>query len=524
MSVPAENSTPMMQIRCPGCAQKFSVQCELRGKTVECGKCALHFSIDDQVITKVGRVFPGEKRRGDLRHFGKVAPTGTPGVPAATALPKVVPAPGISILRLFVGLLGAGIILAVATLFFLELPWGPGTLDLVGRFAVVGAAAALATLCFVLANPGNRKRALLLGSVGLVVVLALPLAVPLPGGATVLDVGLPAAVEAREQTADEALAEMGYVAVERTRDEVRASGGEEAAGQVMAVWLRGVKEVAKVELKDYLIRVSGAEEISHLYPRQNGDFLMILQGTRISFASLQQQCVRLGPLGRVFAAEQAIEVMVAELPSSEDPSAELANPADSGFYALNLRELESLDLNRAGRAAERLARVAPEKFRPDILRRLVMLLSEGDAQFKGRIAAALCVWAEPGEAAAAEAAMRAVDSLLLSESKQVPESLVGFLLLMQDPAILPVLDALWRADPLKWEKSYADGGALAEPTLLASFQSTDGPLRKSALFILAKIGSAKSLMVLRAALPLESDEDLLLAMKKAIAAIEERTP
>jgi hypothetical protein len=513
-----------MQIRCPGCAQKFTVQRELRGKTVECGKCNLHFSIKDEVISKIGRVFPGEKRRGALQQFGKPAPAATHPTPGAPLAAPLAVTPGISILRVLIGTFGVGLILAVGTLFFLDVPWGIGELDLAGRFALVGATALLATLCFLLANPASRKRGLLLGAVGLVVVLVLPLAVPLPGAAgRVLEVGLPQPVAVREQTADEALAEMGYGVVERTRAELRASGGEEAAGQVMAVWLRGVKEVSKVELKDYLIRVSGANEYSHLYPRNNGDFLMILQGVQISFSGLEQQCLRVGKVGRLFVAQRTLEIIVADQPNAEEPTAELANANDPGFYALNLRELESLDLNRAGRAADRLARVAPEKFRPDILRRLVQLLSEGDSEFKGRIGAALRVWSEPGDIAA-EAAMRAVRASLLADPKQVPESLVGFLLLKQEPAILPVLDELWRADPLKWEECYASGGAFAEPTLVASFQSTGGPLRKSAVFILAKIGGAESLTVLRAALPRETDQDLHLALKKAIAAIEERAP
>ena len=524
MSVSPDSAAPLMQIRCPGCAQKFKIESHLRGKMVECGNCERQFRVEEALVTKIDRVFPGEKQGSQLKQFAKPA-TGQ----AAMPLQPVGPIQGISFLRLLFGALGALAILVAYALFFIDLPWGFAGLEIVGRFTAVGAAALIATGCFLLANPANRQRGLLLGFVGLLVMLVLPFAVPLPqaaaGGALETQgVAGPRPDVLPGQTHDEVLEEMGYVVVERARAEQLASGGEEAAGQVVAIWLRGVKEVSKVELKDYLIRVSGANDYSHLYPRSKGDFLMVLQGAQISFSGLQQQCLRLGTLGRIFIPERTIELIVADLPYSEEPGAELANIHDPGFYAMNLRELESIDLNRAGRAAERLAGVAPLKFRSDILRRLIQLLSEGDTEFKGRIAAALSVWSEQGDMAA-DAAMRAVQSLMLKEEKMVPEALVSFLLLKQEPAILPVLDELWRADPLTWERVYADGGPFAEATLLTSFEQTDGPVRKSAVLILARLGSAKSLPVLRSALTEASgDQDLQLAMKKAIAAIEEKTP
>lgn len=514
-----------MQIRCPGCAQKFKVESHLLGKLVECGNCERQFRVEEQVITKPERVFPGEKKRSQLQQFSKNPPKPTALAAATVAQPIPGPGAGISFLRLLAGMLGLLIILITGALFFIPVTFALASLEVAGRFAAVAAAALLATGCFLLADPGNRQRALLLGFAGFVVMLVLPFAVPLPAAETLdaLAVGLAASDEVREQSAAEALEEMGYGVVERTRAEQRAAHGEEAAGQVVAIWLRGIKEVSKVEVKDFLIRVSDANFSSHLYPRRNGDFLMVLEGVQISFTGLQQQCLRLGKLGRIFVAERTIEVIVGDELDSDKSVMELANVNDPAFYALNLRELESIDQNRASRAAERLAAVAPQKFRPDILRRLIQLLSEGDAVFKGHVAAALCVWSEPGDVAA-DAAMRAVESLMLKEEKVVPESLVRLLLLKQEPAILPILDELWRADPLTWERVYAEGGPMAEGQILAGIEKADPSLRKSAVLILSRLGSAKSLPVLRTSLATEPDQDLQLAMKKAIAAIEERAP
>lgn len=522
MSASSESNGPLVQIRCPGCAQKFKIAAGLRGRMVECGTCEHQFRVEDEVIARVEKIFPGERRAAVAQFAKRAAPVAEPApVRLDHAAP---PLPGGSFWHLPIGGLGVMIILVVGTLFFIEAEWGFAQVGLAGRFAAVAVAAALATGCFLLANPSNRQRALLLGLSGLTVLLVLPLATPVIDPSQpqpdALDIGLPSSVREPEETHDEALQKMGYNAVLRTREEQRKAGGEAAAKRVMAVWLRGVKEVAKLEIKDFLIRIGGADLYSHLYPRrENGDFLMVLQGTQVSFEELQQSCLRLGRLGRVFQAEQAIELFVDELPF-EAPSAALANPADPGFYALNLRELESIDLQRAGRAAERLGTAKPQKFRPDIVRRLIQLLGEGDAEFKGRVAQSLRVWSTPDDLAG-DAGMRALLGLL-HENQPIPEPLVALVVEKKIPDSLPIIDQLWRSDPVAWEPTYADAGAFAEETILKSFATTQGSLRQSAVRIIAAVGTAKSLGPLRDALQAGADPDLAPLLKKAIAAIEQR--
>jgi hypothetical protein len=68
-----DSTGPLIQIRCPGCAQKFKVATGLHGKMVECGNCERQFRVNDEVVVKIERVFPGEKRGAPLAQFPKVA-------------------------------------------------------------------------------------------------------------------------------------------------------------------------------------------------------------------------------------------------------------------------------------------------------------------------------------------------------------------------------------------------------------------------------------------------------------------
>ena len=518
-----DSTGPLIQIRCPGCAQKFKVATGLHGKMVECGNCERQFRVNDEVVVKIERVFPGEKRGAPLAQFPKVAAVVAAPVPVREIKQPSPVGGGTAVLRLLAGGIGALVIFAAGALFFIDSELNFARFPLAERFAVVAAAALIATGFFLLANRDNRLRALQFGLVGLVVLAVVPLAVPLPvAPGAVIPSGLPPAVEVRTESAEEALQKMGYSVVVRTREDERKVRGDVGAEQVMAVWLRGVREVAKVEIKDYLIRTAGADLYSHLYPRrESGEFLMVLQGTQASFTDLQLHCLRLGQLGRIFTAERTIELFVADLPF-DDPGAALADPQDPAFFALNLRELESIDLPRAGRAAERLSKVEPLKFRPDIVRRLIQLLSEGDAEFKGHIAEALIVWSTD-EDLAADAAMRAVQGLI-NNQLPVPPALITLLLNEQEPDVLPILDDFWRRDPVAWEATYAAAGPIAEDTVLESFRKTQGSLRESAVRILSRLGSPKSLPDLQAALDNPADSDLHPALKKAIAAITQKTP
>ena len=106
-------------------------------------------------------------------------------------------------------------------------------------------------------------------------------------------------------------------------------------------------------------------------------------------------------------------------------------------------------------------------------------------------------------------------------STDLPESLVKFLMFRKDPEAIPLVDALWAADFIRWEELYLGFGPAIEDSVLARFPTASGTMKRSATRLLAKNGSAKSIPVLEAALP-EADSELKVLIDRAVTAIRSR--
>ncbi|MAT46446.1 MAG: hypothetical protein CMO35_03330, partial [Verrucomicrobiaceae bacterium] len=113
-----------LRIQCPSCQRQFTVDTELKGRTVECGSCAKQFVVDeDAIVPERDRYFPGDIKRPGLKHYGVARdPEDTaPEVDfaraaysdTATAADVIPPTPG----RLVAGV--AGILLLVTYLVVL---------------------------------------------------------------------------------------------------------------------------------------------------------------------------------------------------------------------------------------------------------------------------------------------------------------------------------------------------------------------------------------------------------------------
>ncbi len=62
----------LLLIRCPSCGQRFKVGEDLRGRTVECGGCEHRFRINDEVIVRGKKFYPGERKDSKLNRFQRV--------------------------------------------------------------------------------------------------------------------------------------------------------------------------------------------------------------------------------------------------------------------------------------------------------------------------------------------------------------------------------------------------------------------------------------------------------------------
>ncbi|MBC7980652.1 MAG: hypothetical protein H7Y36_08840, partial [Armatimonadetes bacterium] len=265
--------------------------------------------------------------------------------------------------------------------------------------------------------------------------------------------------------------------------------------KAIGVFLIGLQPRNLYMIRDYLIRDSEAEPSSHPYPRDEGSYLMVLTGVTKSLDDVAEIAAKLGRTEEVHPEIGLIVVRVNNELFVAGAAEKLNNKKDPAFYELNMRELDSIDLDRVKRAVERLADAEPSIYRTDISRTLTMLMNNGGVKFHDELSRALIVWAEePGPAG--EAALKVLEKYN-SEETTVPESLVALIVKEQTIAAIPAINTIWLKNPNLWEVHYKELGSAIEPMVLKQINAKSAPLRRSALQLLGEIGTNKSLSALQ---------------------------
>jgi hypothetical protein len=301
--------------------------------------------------------------------------------------------------------------------------------------------------------------------------------------------------------------------------EINKLAREDSQQRAIGLWLRGLEENNKLLVRDYILRVTHADPASHLYPRGNGDFLMVVTHVSQTLQELTELATPLGSLEKVYPEISVIEVRVRNENFVEGPLEKLKEKTDPAFYDLNKRELESIDLERVKRAVQRLATAEPKLYRADISRKLMSLMSDDAVEFKADISGALTVWAEePGPAG--QAALTEAKRRVLAD-QEVPREIVALAVKEKVPGIIPILDGLWMKAPTHWESLYGDFGSGIEPTLLKRFPETEGSVRYSAVRLIGRVGGTDSLPVLEG-LSSVTDPELRVLVEQARKSIRGR--
>lgn len=501
----------LLLIRCPSCGQRFKVGEDLRERTVECGGCEHRFQINGDVIVRGRKVYPGERSDPSLNRFQRVP---LPGGEALIGVQPIrysnMPDPAVlepaSPQRIIAGAIGVAGMAVMALLLMFGASRG-GILDgmmLQNRLLMAGFAGVMGTVMLVYANPRARVKALVVGLVLSAGVVAIPFffttgSDPLLGRPAAN--GIPSDLETFLETATSEAVEDSEITALRNRigtgpleAEIERLAGSGVNGRAAGLWLRGLTESHKNLVKDYILRVTGADFSSHTYPRDGGDYLLVVTGITQSLQELADLASVLGRTEKIYPEISVIEVRVNKGIFIEGSMEKLSNKQDPAFYSLNKRELESIDLERVKRAVQRLADAEPKIFRADITRKLIALLDEEDVDFKGNICTALGVWSEqPGPAS--EAAMKVLKKLV-AKNAVISADIVTLIVKEKNLEVIPVLDELWFNDPTNWELIYADLGPPIEATLLARFPKLEGMVRHSAVRLLGRVGGADSLPVL----------------------------
>lgn len=529
--MPSSNPDDMLLlIRCPSCGQRFKVGEDLRGRTVECGGCEHRFRINDDVIVRGKKFYPGERRDPVLNRFQRVPlamAQGTLAVPithyAEAPAPESFEPP--SPLRVIAGLAGIGAMAFMALLLMFGASRGAilDGMTTENRLLMAGFTGLLGIALLVYANPRARGKAFGIGLLLVAGLVSLPFyfttgSIPLDGGvaekATLSPETSP--VEAVGSDDSELRKLIGTRPLE---DEIGRLADEGSTRKAVGLWLRNLRESNRFLVRDYILRTTQADPQSHFYPRGGGDFLMVVTGINQSLGEVAVIAASLGSVEKIYPAINVVEIHVNNESFLSNPIEKLSDKTDPMFYDLNKQELESIDLDRVSSAVKRLAGAEPKIYRSDITRKLISLLGEEWVKFKADICKALTVWAEkPGPAG--EAALKEVRKLRV-QGKDVPMEMIALIVKEKNPAVIPVLDELWRNNATRWESLYGDVGPAAEAMLIRSFPATEGSQRQSAVRLLGQVGGPDSLLLLEAATT-GVDSEMTVLIKNAIASIRER--
>jgi hypothetical protein len=529
--LPNHEDSEQLQIRCPACGQRFKVGNDLLDRMVECGTCEHRFRIDDDAILRNKKFYPGERRNPRLDGFARVphAPSVPPNLlavqygdePAHESFEPPAPQRTMAAVAGCLGMLLAGLLLTLGA----KRNGALDGFDTSSRLALAAFAGVLGGGMVIYGNPRGRKKAALLALLTCVVLITLPFlfrggSVPLGSG--VVMAKLPDSesepVVLKDESTDLASV-IGLQPLIKENALLASKDGSKAIG----IWFRQLQFTNKLLVRDYMIRVTGADVSSSIYPREGEDWLMVLTGVS---APIEEIAILAGRIGHdedsthILTKLGVIEVVVDNNVFVEGPADKLQDKSNPAFYDLNRRELDSIDLERSRKAVKRLADAEPKLYRDDICRRLVQLLKEADAPMGGDLCRALGAWSDPGDDKAVAAAVKALRKLMNS-GMVPPREMVEFLVVRKFKEVAPLLDKLWAADATVWELLYGDLGPVIEPLVLAQIKEASSTLRHSALRLLAKVGGKASLPVI-AALRGGADTELRVLIERAETAIHGR--
>jgi hypothetical protein len=520
-----EKEHSKIQIRCPKCAQKFLVGGELRGRMVECGACEHRFRVDDETVSRTKKFYPGERKDPMLNRYSRPVaqenPTEvTPSVyEEPEDLPRYEPTPFSKIL---VGIAG-GSLMVIILLILITGASQNGLLSGVTterRLLMGGFAAIVGGAMLIYANPKTRAKATFFVLLASGCLLLAP--VFFTEGSQIIAVAPAASTAANEQESTMASVngvssiklEVGYAPVEKALVEAGPSG------RVLAIWLRGLRE-SNVELvQNFLVRVSGADENSHLYPRLKQHYLLVLNNPQLSSELMINECARLGVVQQHWPDLHLIDVSVENDRFVQQPIGKLSDKKDGTFYQLNLRELQGIDLRRINEALIRLSMAEPVQSRDDIVKRLIELLAMSDKEMLINVCKALMVWSNGKDRAPEVATQKALE--FYAKNSMLPHEVVAFLAKWRQPEVYPILDDLWQQEPVVWEEIYMRSGEPAEARLLPHLVENRKQLRMSAARIASRVGGKKSLDLLEELIAKEKDLELQSSFENARDAIQQR--
>ncbi len=524
-------TTESLSIRCPSCRQRFSVGSELMGRMVECGACDARFRINDDVILRSKKFYPGERNSLELNRFQRVplsaaAPEGLQTIRYAEfdQLDKLEPA---SPQRIMAGILGV-VLMAVIALMFIFSNGPGGTLSampLENKLVMGGFISAVGVALLVYANPRARAKAGFFGLLIAAGLLTIPFFIKGPSVTYTTSADYPDYVDPTDPLISPGESEDPLVTLrnrfstnplEAEQKRLESTGSNKKA---YGIYITNLLQRNIYVVRDYLIRDTMAGSSSHPYPRDNGEYLMVLTDVSMDITEVAKVASLLGTTKEIHPEIGVVLVSIDNEQFEISAPDKLNNQKDPAFYTLNQRELSSIDIDRVKLAVKRLAAAEPSIYREDISGILLNLMDKPGVRFHDELSKALLVWLKD-PSLAEEAALKVLQEHIAA-GEPVHENLVTLVMKGKKQAGIPFVLTLWLGDPLLWERQYAEFGSVIEPSIIEQLGSENAVLRRSAINILGQIGTEKSLSPLGQLVGVEDPEVRVLA-ERSIKAIKER--
>jgi hypothetical protein len=527
--MPPENENHQnLNIRCPSCRQRFSVSDELMNRMVECGGCTTRFRINDDVIVQSKKFYPGEKRKTPLNRISRVPLSSTvPAINIETARyqdsyhPEL--AEPISAQRLIAGAFGVLLLLGSALVIILSSSGNKfSTIPFQSKLIITAFIALVGMALIIYANPRTRIKAtiisLLLGaglfSIPFFTRNEIPIVSAPPKHANPQQPVLP---DTTPNATDELRKRFITTPLEKEQQRLALQNN---AGSAYGIYITNLMGRNKLTARDFLIRETGADVTSHPYPRDNNNYLMILNGVTKPIGEVAAIAGKLGTTDEIHPDIGVVVISVNNQLFVPGSAEKLNDKSDPAFYDLNLLELQSIDLYRIRAAVERLVDAEPSIYRDDVSTLFIALMKNPGVKFHDVLSRALMRWSDDYDAAAA-AALIALKTYYTSQNVIPPESLVALVVKGKNDNAIPAITSLWLNSPVANEDHLAAFGQDAEPIVIKQLVSEEATVRHSALKILGKVGTASSLPLLRGLLDHQDPETRVLA-DRAIQEIEAR--
>jgi predicted Zn finger-like uncharacterized protein len=528
-----------LQIQCPNCTKRFTVHEDLTGKTVECGSCDHRFPVkSESIIVERAKVYPGEHRRDEfLNRLGKsssddeVVRKKTP----APLTPQVDSIMEASAGQKIAAAVGVVLILLYGLLFFL------GT-DLEGMFQdvsmekrlLLGGFVGLIGAGLIIFGAKNwRLRAVLFSLVLVGGLMAMIFERPVHATPTV---DQPKNVEIITSTVeivgtveeDDIKTKVGFLGMQRKIDAMSALYGPSGSEYVIGIFVENLSGSEFHEIGKFLkqvLNIPPTEGINRYQRNGERDSLIVISGIKLDFDTVVRYCERLGR-PTTYPEYRLIDLKLSSAIFSEpdeDQIFKMSNPDHPAFFTQNLEELRALDISRVKKAVNRLSTLPvgielrnEEEIIGELLR---ILASEEDPLLLSDLGKALRIWAGNNRPSV-DVATRRVETWIENEVL-IPSSIIEYLIENEAEKAPLFVDLLWAKDAEAWHTQYASLGSFVEPRLLFHLESSPPQIKKAALILLAKVGTAKSLPTLQKLVE-GSDSELKILAERAIEGINAR--